>query len=81
MCSHVGVTTSQEEKNAYTKSDAVLRIATYLENPLLPMAGAIGPLFPRFIRDTVYDTVADNRQGGTVYVSYCSFTRHAATRV
>ena len=53
--------TSQEEDNAYIKSDAVLRIATYLENPLLPLAGAIGPLFPRFIRDNVYDVVADNR--------------------
>lgn len=53
--------TTQEENNAYTKSDAVLRIATYLENPLLPAAGAVGPLFPRWVRDAVYDAVADNR--------------------
>jgi predicted DCC family thiol-disulfide oxidoreductase YuxK len=39
----------------------VLRIATYLENPILPAAGAIGPLFPKFFRDAVYDAVADNR--------------------
>jgi len=50
-----------EENNAYTKSDAVLRIATYLENPLLPAAGALGPLVPQFLRDAVYDAVADNR--------------------
>ena len=50
-----------EETNAYVKSDAVLRIATYLENPLLPAAGTLGALFPGIIRDAVYDLVADNR--------------------
>ena len=50
-----------EKDAAYVKSDAVLRIATYLDNPLLPVAGTIGPMFPRFFRDAVYDVVADNR--------------------
>ena len=50
-----------EETNAYVKSDAVLRIATYLENPLLPAAGTLGALFPGILRDAVYDVVADNR--------------------
>eukprot|EP00227_Mantoniella_beaufortii_P007884 CAMPEP_0197575664 /NCGR_PEP_ID=MMETSP1326-20131121/988_1 /TAXON_ID=1155430 /ORGANISM="Genus nov. species nov., Strain RCC2288" /LENGTH=197 /DNA_ID=CAMNT_0043138473 /DNA_START=253 /DNA_END=846 /DNA_ORIENTATION=+ len=55
-----------EENKAYVKSDAVLRIATYLDAPLLPpllplAGGVIGPLFPQFFRDAVYDLVADNR--------------------
>ena len=50
-----------EENGAYVKSDAVLRIATYLENPALPAAAAFGMLFPNVIRDAVYDLVADNR--------------------
>ena len=50
-----------EEHGAYVKSDAVLRIATYLENPALPAAGALGMVFPGVLRDAVYDLVADNR--------------------
>jgi predicted DCC family thiol-disulfide oxidoreductase YuxK len=50
-----------EENKAYTKSDAVLRIATYLENPALPAAAALGMFFPNFVRDLLYDLVADNR--------------------
>ena len=50
-----------EEDGAYVKSDAVLRIATYLENPALPAAAALGMLFPSVLRDVVYDLVARNR--------------------
>ena len=50
-----------EERDALGKSDAVLRIATYLENPLLPAAGTLGVLVPGFARDAVYDLVANNR--------------------
>ena len=51
-----------EEDAAYVKSDAVLRIATYLDtNPLFPIAGTFGPVVPGFLRDVLYDVVADNR--------------------
>jgi predicted DCC family thiol-disulfide oxidoreductase YuxK len=50
-----------EEHAAYVKSDAVLRIATYLENPALPAAAALGMVFPGALRDAVYDLVAANR--------------------
>ena len=50
-----------EENAAYVKSEAVLRIATYLENPALPAAAALGMLFPSGLRDVVYDVVARNR--------------------
>ena len=51
-----------EEDAAYVKSDAVLRIATYLDgNPLFPIAGTVGPVVPGFLRDVLYDVVADNR--------------------
>jgi predicted DCC family thiol-disulfide oxidoreductase YuxK len=29
--------------------------------PLLPIAGVVGPLVPGFLRDAVYDLVANNR--------------------
>jgi len=49
-------------KKAYFKSDAVLRIAAKLDgNPILPLAGYFGPIVPGFIRNRVYDVVADNR--------------------
>jgi len=50
-----------EENGAYVKSEAVLRIATYLENPALPAAAALGMLFPGALRDVIYDLVAANR--------------------
>lgn len=50
---------------SYTKSEAVLRIAQLLERgPLpssLPVLGTLGLLVPPFLRDAVYDVVADNR--------------------
>lgn len=49
-------------KEAYFKSDAVMRIAAKLEgNPLLPFMGKVGPFIPRFVRNFVYDFVAKNR--------------------
>ena len=45
-----------EEGGHYTKSDAVLRIATRLGLPLPVVAAALMPL-PHFIRDTFYDQV------------------------
>jgi len=52
------------QEAAYFKSDAVLRIASELEgkNPLLPSFGKVGLwVVPKFIRDTIYKIVADNR--------------------
>jgi len=50
------------DKEAYFKSDAVLKIATKLDrNPALPVVGTLGPIVPSFIRNTVYDFVASNR--------------------
>ncbi len=50
------------EEKAYFKSDAVLRIASKLDgNILLPIAGTAGRIVPTFIRNTVYDFVAENR--------------------
>jgi predicted DCC family thiol-disulfide oxidoreductase YuxK len=50
-------------KRAYFKSDAVLRIAAKLDGktPLLPLAGNLGQVVPGFVRNTVYDFVANNR--------------------
>ena len=44
----------------YIKSDAVLRIASKLPNGF-PLLAMFGLPFPPFVRDTVYDAVADNR--------------------
>eukprot|EP00897_Mesotaenium_endlicherianum_P007856 jgi/Mesen1/7099/ME000369S06420 len=49
-----------ENDRAYIKSEAVLRIAQHLQLPFPPLA-SLALLTPLFIRDTVYDTVADNR--------------------
>lgn len=50
------------EKSSYFKSDAVLRISKELDgNKALPVIGTIGPFFPKFLRNKVYDVVADNR--------------------
>lgn len=49
-------------KTSYFKSDAVLRIARGLNtNPALPLIGTLGPIAPKFLRNIVYDFVADNR--------------------
>mmetsp|Transcript_2538 Transcript_2538/g.3906 ORF Transcript_2538/g.3906 Transcript_2538/m.3906 type:complete len:234 (-) Transcript_2538:378-1079(-) len=57
--SSIVLVTSQE---AHFKSDAVLRIAKELDgNPMLPIAGNLGPFLPRFARNIVYDFVAKNR--------------------
>lgn len=47
---------------AYIKSDAVLKITEALSPPFLPVAAILGRvLVPPFIRDLIYDQVADNR--------------------
>ena len=45
---------------AHTKSDAILRIGQLLGLPF-PALAALGFLVPTFLRDGVYDAVADNR--------------------
>ena len=50
------------DKTAYFKSDAVLRIAAKLDgNAFFPTIGNAGRIVPSFIRNTLYDFVADNR--------------------
>jgi predicted DCC family thiol-disulfide oxidoreductase YuxK len=50
------------EDKSYFKSEAVLRIATKLDgNPALPVVGIFGRAVPSFMRNVVYDFVADNR--------------------
>ena len=67
---------SSSEMKFYFKSDAVLRIGTYLGKfygiPLAPFA-QLGTLFPNFIRDTVYDTVANNRYNLLGKTDECRF--------
>jgi len=50
------------DRTSYFKSDAVLRIAAKLDgNPMLPFFGTVGPVVPSFLRNFIYDYVADNR--------------------
>lgn len=49
-----------EKDRSYIKSEAVLRIARLLSFPFPPLA-ALALLSPLFIRDVVYDGVANNR--------------------
>jgi len=49
-----------ENGKLYKKSSGALRIAKYLKG-LFPLLYWIGIIFPRFIRDWVYDQVAKNR--------------------
>jgi predicted DCC family thiol-disulfide oxidoreductase YuxK len=49
-----------EDDKSYIKSEAVLRIAEYLQIPFPVLAQVFFP-FPLLIRDTVYDQVAANR--------------------
>ena len=50
------------EKEAFFKSNAVLRIAQKLDgNRALPILGNVGPFVPGFVRNTIYDFVAANR--------------------
>ena len=64
-----------ERDRAYTKSEAVLRIARRLSDRVgaLPLLGAAGLLAPGALRDAVYDVVAANR--------YRVFGRAEACRV
>ena len=49
-----------EPEQTYFKSDAVLRIARKLDGSI-PILGFLGPIVPGFLRNIVYDFVADNR--------------------
>ncbi|KAG6545258.1 hypothetical protein Mapa_013371 [Marchantia paleacea] len=49
-----------DKEGAYIKSEAVLNTLRYLEFPFPPVAMAAS-IVPLFIRDVVYDQVADNR--------------------
>jgi predicted DCC family thiol-disulfide oxidoreductase YuxK len=49
-----------EESGSFIKSDAILRIAKYLQIPFPVLAQFALPL-PRFVRDGVYDQIAGSR--------------------
>jgi predicted DCC family thiol-disulfide oxidoreductase YuxK len=49
-----------EQGRVYTRSDAALRVMAHLPGIWLPLAGAL-KVFPRSVRDAVYDWVARNR--------------------
>jgi len=49
-----------EPNKTYFKSDAVLKIARKLDGSL-PILGFMGPVLPSFLRNIVYDFVANNR--------------------
>lgn len=49
-----------DANTSYFKSEAVLRIAQKLDGPL-PVLGFGGVFVPGFLRNTIYDFVADNR--------------------
>mmetsp|Transcript_14136 Transcript_14136/g.45095 ORF Transcript_14136/g.45095 Transcript_14136/m.45095 type:complete len:176 (+) Transcript_14136:611-1138(+) len=59
-----------EEGAHWVKSDAVLRIGQLLEMPIPILASLAFPV-PSFIRDGVYDTVADNRYSVFGYSDSC----------
>jgi len=58
ISSIVLVTSPQQ---SYFKSNAVLRIAQKLQGTMLPFIGFAGNIAPTFLKDIVYDFVADNR--------------------
>ncbi|XP_052108292.1 DCC family protein At1g52590, chloroplastic [Arachis duranensis] len=49
-----------EKDRSYIKSEAVLKIMEYIDLPF-PQLAALLKLVPLFVRDFVYDNVADNR--------------------
>ncbi|OAE25664.1 hypothetical protein AXG93_4368s1240 [Marchantia polymorpha subsp. ruderalis] len=49
-----------DQERAYIKSDAILNTLRYLQFPFPPVAMAAS-IVPLFLRDVVYDQVADNR--------------------
>lgn len=46
-----------EQDKSYIKSEAILRIATHLQNPF-PFLAQFGLPVPLFLRDSFYDTVS-----------------------
>ena len=55
---------SSKRQTPTSNLDAVLRIATYLENPLLPAAGTLGALFPG---SSATPSTTSSRITGTTY--------------
>ncbi|KAF5741731.1 DCC family protein [Tripterygium wilfordii] len=51
-----------EKDRSYIKSEAVMRIMEYIDLPF-PQLAFFLQLMPLFIRDFVYDNIADNRYG------------------
>eukprot|EP00850_Spirogloea_muscicola_P011562 SM000072S21196 [mRNA] locus=s72:255008:256255:- [translate_table: standard] len=49
-----------EQDGSYIKSEAVLKIARYLDFPFPPLS-SLGFVAPGFLRDSFYDLVANNR--------------------
>ncbi|CAM6092037.1 unnamed protein product [Calypogeia fissa] len=49
-----------DEDRSYIKSEAILRIGQFLNFPYSP-AAFLGLIVPMFLRDALYNTVADNR--------------------
>eukprot|EP00850_Spirogloea_muscicola_P017213 SM000146S00933 [mRNA] locus=s146:53126:54346:+ [translate_table: standard] len=49
-----------EKDGSYIKSEAVLKIARYLDFPFPPLS-SLGFVAPGFLRDSFYDLVANNR--------------------
>lgn len=45
-----------EENESFIKSDAILKIAQYLQLPF-PLLGSLGLPVPQFVRDGIYDQV------------------------
>jgi predicted DCC family thiol-disulfide oxidoreductase YuxK len=55
-------TNTSTATQAYFKSDAVLKIAKKLDDPLYSTIGTIGSyIVPKFIRNILYEFVANNR--------------------
>ncbi|MCO5571748.1 hypothetical protein L7F22_025496 [Adiantum nelumboides] len=68
-----------EKDRSYIKSEAVLRIANYLPLPFPLIAGMLNP-FPLFVKDIVYDTVANNRYNIFGQTSECRLTDTSHTQ-
>ncbi|MCO5608512.1 hypothetical protein L7F22_062723 [Adiantum nelumboides] len=68
-----------EKDRSYIKSEAVLRIANYLQLPFPLIAGMLNP-FPLFVKDIVYDTVANNRYNIFGQTSECCLTDTSHTQ-
>ncbi|EFJ13377.1 hypothetical protein SELMODRAFT_122411 [Selaginella moellendorffii] len=59
-----------EKQRSYIKSEAVLRIAHYLDEPY-PSLATLALLFPLFLRDPTYDLIANNRYSLFGQTNHC----------